>query len=76
MPLLAAALTLPSALHFNCPPTITTISGVIRSSLNACLAPKRQTAAMQLLEDLGHAQQPLCFHARLLANGYMEWGFE
>jgi hypothetical protein len=40
------------------------------------MAPGRQTAATQLLEDLGHAQQPLCFHARLLANGYMQWAFE
>ena len=50
--------------------------GVVRSTLNPCLAPGRQKAVRQLLEDLGHAQQPLCFHARLLVNGYMLWALE
>jgi hypothetical protein len=49
--------------------------GVRRVLLGSYLAGGRGGPADQVLQDLGDTQQRLAFHARLLANAYMEWVF-
>jgi hypothetical protein len=71
----AAAAVQPAARGNDAAPSKKGQQGVRRVPLRPYLAFGREGPADQVLQDLGDTQQPLAFHARLLANAYMEWVF-